>query len=51
MHYDPSYQSSIERNFPGYRTDYFVMLQDDSDEAFAHAAKSIIDQVTLRVAP
>ena len=41
-HYDPSYQSSIERNFPQYSADQFVQLRDDSDEAFATAAKAIM---------
>jgi tRNA 2-selenouridine synthase len=45
MHYDPSYQSSIIRNFPSYREDHFVELQNDSDEAFALAAKSLITKV------
>jgi tRNA 2-selenouridine synthase len=41
-HYDPSYQSSIVRNFPQYRIEHFVPLENDSDEAFAKAAKAII---------
>jgi tRNA 2-selenouridine synthase len=41
-HYDPSYQSSIVRNFPQYRTDNFVQLENDSDEAFAKAAQAIV---------
>ena len=45
MHYDPSYQSSIVRNFPAYREDHFVELQNDSDEAFALAAKDLIAKV------
>ena len=45
MHYDPSYQSSIVRNFPAYRKDHFVELQNDSDEAFALAAKDLITKV------
>lgn len=45
MHYDPSYHSSIVRNFPAYREDHFVELQNDSDEAFAAAAKSLIAKV------
>lgn len=45
MHYDPSYQSSIARNFPNYRDENFVLLGDDSDDAFAQAAKDIITQV------
>ena len=45
MHYDPSYQSSIARNFPKYRDENFVLLGDDSDDAFARAAKDIITQV------
>ena len=45
MHYDPSYQSSITRNFPSYHADHFVELYDDSDEAFAIAAKSLIKKV------
>ena len=40
-HYDPSYQSSIVRNFPQYKIDHFVQLDNDSDEAFAKAAKAI----------
>jgi tRNA 2-selenouridine synthase len=45
MHYDPSYQSSIARNFPNYHEDHFVELNDDSDEAFAIAAKNLIKKV------
>lgn len=45
MHYDPSYQSSIVRNFPAYREDHFVELKNDSDEAFASAAKDLITKV------
>ncbi len=45
MHYDPSYQSSIVRNFPGYCEDHYVELQGDSDEAFAIAAKDLITKV------
>jgi tRNA 2-selenouridine synthase len=45
LHYDPSYQSSIVRNFPRYHVDQFVELEDDSDEAFARAAKSLITHV------
>ena len=45
MHYDPSYKSSIIRNFPSYREDHFVELQNDSDEAFALVAKSLITKV------
>ena len=41
-HYDPSYQSSIERNFPLYNRGNFVPLEDDSDEAFARVAKAIV---------
>lgn len=44
-HYDPSYQASISRNFPGYREDQFVSLDSDSDEAFTKAAKDIITKV------
>jgi len=40
-HYDPSYQSSIVRNFPQYKIENFVQLENDSDEAFAQAAKAI----------
>lgn len=46
-HYDPSYQSSIVRNFPQYRIDHFVQLENDSDEAFANAAKTIVNQLKL----
>lgn len=41
-HYDPSYQSSIVRNFPQYKKENFVQLENDSDEAFAKAAKAIV---------
>jgi tRNA 2-selenouridine synthase len=40
-HYDPSYQSSIIRNFPQYKIEDYVQLENDSDEAFAQAAKAI----------
>jgi tRNA 2-selenouridine synthase len=46
MHYDPSYQSSIVRNFPSYREDHFVELRDDGDEAFTLAAKDLIIKVS-----
>jgi tRNA 2-selenouridine synthase len=46
-HYDPSYQSSIVRNFPQYSIDHFVQLEDDSDEAFAKAAKAIVEKLKL----
>ena len=46
-HYDPSYQSSIVRNFPQYNIDHFVQLEDDSDEAFAKAAKAIVSKLNL----
>jgi len=42
MHYDPSYQSSIVRNFPQYRIEHFVPLENASDEAFTQAAKAIV---------
>ena len=47
MHYDPSYQSSIVRNFSKYREDHFIALESDSDEAFAKAAKAILSKVSL----
>lgn len=47
MHYDPSYQSSIVRNFPYYQDDFYVTLESDSDEAFAKAAKDIISKVGI----
>jgi tRNA 2-selenouridine synthase len=47
MHYDPSYQSSIIRNFPSYRHDHFVRLEDDSDDAFAKTAKDLITKLGL----
>jgi tRNA 2-selenouridine synthase len=40
-HYDPSYQSSIERNFPRYDTKQFVSLASDSDADFAKVASAI----------
>ena len=47
MHYDPSYQSSIVRNFPSYREDHFVQLENDSDEAFIKTAKDLITKLSL----
>ena len=41
-HYDPSYQSSIMRNFPKYQEDDFVYLETDSDAAFKNAALAIM---------
>ena len=43
-HYDPSYQSSIERNFPQYNIENFVQLENDSDVAFNMAAKVILEK-------
>ena len=40
-HYDPSYQSSIVRNFPQYQEENFVQLESDTDEAFKNAAKAL----------
>jgi tRNA 2-selenouridine synthase len=40
-HYDPSYQSSIERNFPRYDAEQFVTLASESDADFAKAASAI----------
>jgi tRNA 2-selenouridine synthase len=37
-HYDPSYQSSIKRNFPRYDVEKFVSLDSDSDADFAKVA-------------
>ena len=45
-HYDPSYQSSIVRNFPQYNIENFVQLENDSDEAFANAAKDIVTKLS-----
>jgi tRNA 2-selenouridine synthase len=44
-HYDPSYQSSIVRNFPQYKIENFVQLENDGDEAFAKAAKVIVMRI------
>ena len=46
-HYDPSYQSSIVRNFPQYRMGNFVQLENDSDEAFAKSAKAIVEKLKI----
>jgi tRNA 2-selenouridine synthase len=45
LHYDPAYQTSIERNFPHYRAETYVQLQDDSDASFVKAALTILDKV------
>ena len=44
-HYDPSYQSSIVRNFPQYKIENFVQLENDGNEAFAKAAKAIVTKL------
>ena len=44
-HYDPSYQSSIVRNFPQYKQEHFVQLENDSDAAFADVAKAIVEKM------
>lgn len=46
-HYDPSYSSSIVRNFPKYSKDHFVELQSDSDEAFVNAARAIVTKLGI----
>lgn len=46
-HYDPSYQSSIVRNFPQYKQEHFVQLENDSDLAFANAAKAIVEKMRV----
>lgn len=44
-HYDPSYQSSIVRNFPRYKQEHFVQLENDSDAAFSDVAKAIVEKM------
>jgi tRNA 2-selenouridine synthase len=44
-HYDPSYSSSIVRNFSAYSPDHFVILENDSDEAFTKSAKAILEKL------
>ncbi|WP_062308775.1 tRNA 2-selenouridine(34) synthase MnmH [Polynucleobacter sinensis] len=46
-HYDPSYQSSISRNFPNYSEHHYIALDSDGDEAFLEAAKGIITKVGI----
>ena len=46
-HYDPSYQSSIVRNFPQYKQEHFVQLENDSDAAFADVAKAIVEKMRV----
>lgn len=46
-HYDPSYQSSIVRNFSQYNSENFVQLESDSDEAFKQAAKDILAKLEV----
>ena len=41
QHYDPSYQSSIKRNFPSYDQERAVSLASDSDADFAKVASAI----------
>ncbi len=47
MHYDPSYQSSIIRNFPNYRADHYVELKNASDEIFVLTAKELITKTSV----
>jgi tRNA 2-selenouridine synthase len=42
LHYDPAYQSSIERNFSLYDKENFVFLENDSDSSFEDAAKILL---------
>jgi tRNA 2-selenouridine synthase len=44
-HYDPSYSSSIIRNFPSYDREKYVELENDSDQAFAKSAKAIMEKL------
>jgi tRNA 2-selenouridine synthase len=44
-HYDPSYSSSIVRNFPNYDREKYVELESDNDQAFAKSAKAIIEKL------
>jgi tRNA 2-selenouridine synthase len=44
-HYDPSYTSSIVRNFPAYTPNQYVSLENDSDDAFATSAKAIVEKL------
>jgi tRNA 2-selenouridine synthase len=44
-HYDPSYSSSIVRNFPNYDREKYVELESDNDQAFADLAKAIIEKL------
>jgi len=44
-HYDPSYFSSIVRNFPNYDREKYVELESDNDQAFAKSAKAIIEKL------
>jgi tRNA 2-selenouridine synthase len=46
-HYDPSYQSSIVRNFPQYKIEDYVQLENESDEAFFKAAKAIATKLKI----
>jgi tRNA 2-selenouridine synthase len=44
-HYDPSYSSSIVRNFPNYDREKYIELENDSDQAFAKSAKAIMEKL------
>lgn len=44
-HYDPSYSSSIVRNFPSYDREKYVELESDNDQAFAKSAKAIMEKL------
>lgn len=43
-HYDPSYQSSIRRNFPRFDESIFVELSGDSDDAFQATAQALLQK-------
>ncbi len=48
-HYDPSYQSSIVRNFPRYKEENFVHLESDSNQAFERAANAILRASLIQI--
>jgi tRNA 2-selenouridine synthase len=43
VHYDPSYERAIGRNFPRYRSATIVRVDDAGREAFARLARQLLD--------
>jgi hypothetical protein len=50
VHYDPSYQRAIARNFPHYRNAAVVHVDDARDETFRGLARQLLEALPLELA-